>query len=34
MESYLLEWANVLLRWVHAITAIAWIGPKGSSSRP
>ena len=26
MESYLLEWANLLLRWVHVITAIAWIG--------
>jgi uncharacterized membrane protein len=26
MESYLLDWANLLLRWVHAITAIAWIG--------
>ena len=26
MESYLLDWANLLLRWVHIITAIAWIG--------
>ena len=26
MESYLLEWANLLLRWAHVITAIAWIG--------
>ena len=26
MEAYLLEWANLLLRWVHVITAIAWIG--------
>lgn len=26
MESYFLEWANLLLRWVHVITAIAWIG--------
>ena len=26
MESYLLDWANLLLRWVHLITAIAWIG--------
>ena len=26
MESYYLDWANLLLRWVHAITAIAWIG--------
>ncbi|HYW58351.1 MAG TPA: urate hydroxylase PuuD [Polaromonas sp.] len=26
MENYLLDWANLLLRWVHVITAIAWIG--------
>jgi uncharacterized membrane protein len=26
METYLLEWANMLLRWTHVITAIAWIG--------
>jgi len=26
MDAYLLEWANLLLRWVHVITAIAWIG--------
>ncbi len=26
MEAYVLEWANLLLRWVHVITAIAWIG--------
>lgn len=26
MESYLLDWANVLLRWLHVIVAIAWIG--------
>jgi len=26
MESYYLDWANLLLRWVHLITAIAWIG--------
>lgn len=26
MESYYLDWANLLLRWVHVITAIAWIG--------
>ena len=26
MESYLLDWANLLLRWVHVITAMAWIG--------
>jgi uncharacterized membrane protein len=26
MESYLLDWANLLLRWVHVIAAIAWVG--------
>jgi uncharacterized membrane protein len=26
METYLLDWANLLLRWVHVIVAIAWIG--------
>ena len=26
MEAYLLDVANLLLRWVHVITAIAWIG--------
>lgn len=26
MESYYLDWANLLLRWVHVITAVAWIG--------
>ena len=26
MESYLLDWVNLLLRWVHVITAIAWVG--------
>jgi uncharacterized membrane protein len=26
MDPYLLEWANLLLRWLHVITAIAWIG--------
>jgi uncharacterized membrane protein len=26
MESYLLDWANLLLRWLHVITAVAWIG--------
>jgi uncharacterized membrane protein len=26
MESYYLDWANLLLRWTHVITAIAWIG--------
>ncbi|HPP98512.1 MAG: urate hydroxylase PuuD, partial [Rubrivivax sp.] len=24
MEAYLLDWANLLLRWLHVITAIAW----------
>ncbi|KJK23052.1 membrane protein [Burkholderiaceae bacterium 16] len=26
MEGYILDWANMLFRWVHVITAIAWIG--------
>jgi uncharacterized membrane protein len=26
VEGYLLDWANLLLRWLHVITAIAWIG--------
>jgi uncharacterized membrane protein len=26
LESYLLDWANLLLRWLHVITAIAWVG--------
>lgn len=26
MESYLLDWAQLLLRWLHVLTAIAWIG--------
>jgi uncharacterized membrane protein len=26
MEAYLLDWANLLLRWTHVIVAIAWIG--------
>jgi uncharacterized membrane protein len=26
MESYYLAWAELLLRWVHVITAIAWVG--------
>ena len=24
--DYLLDWVNLLLRWTHVITAIAWIG--------
>jgi len=26
MESYVLDWLNLLLRWAHVVTAIAWIG--------
>ena len=26
MESYFLAWSELLLRWVHVITAIAWVG--------
>ena len=26
MESYLLDWANLLIRWLHLITGVAWIG--------
>ena len=26
MQTYLLDWANLLLRWAHVIVAIAWIG--------
>jgi len=26
METYLLDWANLLVRWLHLITGIAWIG--------
>jgi uncharacterized membrane protein len=26
MDAYWLDWVNLLLRWVHVITAIAWIG--------
>jgi len=26
MESYLLDWVNLLLRWSHVVVAIAWIG--------
>jgi uncharacterized membrane protein len=26
MDPYLLDWLNLLLRWAHVITAIAWIG--------
>jgi uncharacterized membrane protein len=26
MEAYIFDWLNILLRWLHVITAIAWIG--------
>jgi len=26
MDLYLLDWLNLLLRWAHVITAVAWIG--------
>ncbi|NNF40713.1 MAG: urate hydroxylase PuuD [Woeseiaceae bacterium] len=26
MEAYLLDWLNILLRWLHVISGIAWIG--------
>ena len=26
MDAYWLDWANMLLRWAHVITAVAWIG--------
>ena len=26
MEAYLLEWLNLLVRWLHFVTGIAWIG--------
>ena len=26
MDTYLLDWANLLLRWAHVVTAIAWVG--------
>ncbi len=26
MEAYALEWLNLLVRWPHLITGIAWIG--------
>jgi uncharacterized membrane protein len=26
VDAYLLDWANLLLRWAHVVVAIAWIG--------
>jgi uncharacterized membrane protein len=26
LTAYLIDWANLLLRWAHVVTAIAWIG--------
>ena len=26
MDTYLLDWGNLLIRWLHVIVAIAWIG--------
>lgn len=26
MDTYLLDWAGLLLRWAHVVTAIAWVG--------
>ena len=26
MDAYLFDWLNLLLRWAHVVTAIAWIG--------
>ena len=26
MDAYLIDWANLLLRWAHVVVAIAWIG--------
>jgi uncharacterized membrane protein len=26
MEAYLLDWANLLIRWLHFIAGVAWIG--------
>src|ERR1700712_4099610 len=26
MESYVLDWVNLLLRWSHVVVAVAWIG--------
>ena len=26
MESYILDWLNLLVRWLHVVTGVAWIG--------
>ena len=26
MDTFVLDWANLLLRWAQAVVAIAWIG--------
>ena len=26
IDTYLLDWANLLLRWAHVVVAIAWVG--------
>ena len=26
MEAYIVDWLNLLARWLHFITGIAWIG--------
>ena len=26
MDPYIMEWGSLLLRWLHVVTAMAWIG--------
>ena len=26
MEAYLLDWVNLLVRWLHFVAGVAWIG--------